>query len=56
MKYVVRPALALGALDAAQDPKLFKQLANFANEIDLAEDSERAEKKWCQETSDKLQI
>ena len=52
----MRQALVLGALAAAQDPKLFKQLANSADEIDLAEDSERAEKKWCQETSDKLQI
>ena len=55
MKCVVRQALVLGALAAAQDPK-FKQLANSADEIDSAEDSERAEKKWCQETSDKLQI
>ena len=56
MRCVVRQALVLGALAAAQDPKLFKQLANSADEIDSAEDSERAEKKWCQETSDKLQI
>jgi len=42
-------------LAAQEDPKLFKQLAKSAKEIDFAEDSEKQEHAWCKDTAAFLQ-
>lgn len=55
MKFFVGSASLFGIVLAVEDPKLFKQLAKSAKEIDLAEDSEKREHVWCKDAAHFLQ-